>query len=210
MKKKKIFNLILLDESGSMSLIKQPTLDGINDVIRDIKEARKKYPDTQNFISLVTFNSERIVYLHKLAGPSWVEEIDRSDFKPDGLTPLYDAMGAAFLDLKYSIEVFKDAKVLVTVVTDGEENASKEFTADSIRKMVDELELQGWTFTYIGANHDVEQLARSLSIKNTLDFRADAQGVKRMFSRERRARENYRRKIAGGRDEKTDFYTDSE
>jgi len=57
--------------------------------------------------------------------------------------------------------------VLVTIITDGEENSSKEFTGQMIKKMIDELKALGWVFTFIGANIDVEKVAAQISINNS-------------------------------------------
>lgn len=68
--------------------------------------------------------------------------------------------------------------MLVTILTDGEENASEEFNQQLIKSMVDELKETNWTFTYIGANHDVVNTAAAISISNTLAFDADDEGYR--------------------------------
>jgi predicted outer membrane lipoprotein len=80
-------------------------------------------------------------------------------------------------------KVAQDDKVLVTVVTDGYENASREYSSKAIKALVDQLKAQGWVFAYIGANHDVEVVAASLSITNTMCFETTDDGVKKMSER---------------------------
>lgn len=87
---------------------------------------------------------------------------------------MYDAMGDSIAHLRDKTATLTDYNVLVTILTDGEENASKEYNGKDIKAMVEELKSKNWTFTYIGANHDVEKFAQSIAINNTMSFEADA------------------------------------
>ena len=89
-------------------------------------------------------------------------------------------------------QVRESDNVLVTVITDGEENSSQEWTLKMIRTMIEKLKKQHWTFTLIGTdNLDVETMAHSFAIDEHMEFTEDAEGTKRMFERERRSRERY-------------------
>ena len=103
----------------------------------------------------------------------------------------------------------KDYNVLVTIMTDGEENASKEYTGYDIKKQIEELKLNRWTFTYIGADHDVEKFAMSISITNTMTFQKDEANMKDMFVKETKARFNYSERISKNENTETDFYVDN-
>ena len=82
--------------------------------------------------------------------------------------------------------------VLVTIITDGEENSSQEWTLRMVRNMIEKLKKQGWTFTLIGTdNLDVESMARSFAIEEHLEFQQDEAGTRAMFAREQRSRERY-------------------
>ncbi len=100
--------------------------------------------------------------------------------------------------------------VLVTILTDGQENASREFSGEAIKKMIDELSMKNWTFTYIGANHDVVDFALKISITNTMKFEANEVDMKQMFDKEKRARMNFSQKIRDKKDYKQDFYKDDD
>ena len=100
-------------------------------------------------------------------------------------------MGFCITKLRADLKNKKDYKVLVTVITDGYENASKEYNANSIGKLVEELKGEGWTFTYIGANQDVEKVAAEISINNFISYTANAKGTSTMFEHERKSRERY-------------------
>lgn len=206
MQKTKIFNLIILDESGSMESIKNTIISGFNEVVQSVKMVAEEFPEQEHFISLVSFDSTKIKTIHDIEPVEKLEKIDDSKYKPGAMTPLYDAMGTGILQLKRVTDTHPDCIVLVTILTDGEENASKEFNGQSIKALVDELQAQNWTFSYIGANHDVEKFAISVSIKNYMKFETNEQDMKRMFEEEKNARINYSAKIRNNEDEKTNFY----
>ena len=82
--------------------------------------------------------------------------------------------------------------MLVTIITDGEENSSEEWSLKMIRTMIEKLKKQNWTFTLIGTdNLDVESMAHSFAIDEHLEFQQSEVGTKAMFARERRSRERY-------------------
>ena len=89
-------------------------------------------------------------------------------------------------------------KVLVTVFTDGYENASKEYSGKAIKTLVDELKTKGWVFAYIGANQDVEAVAATISITNVLNFEATHIGTACMSERVVKGRTRWFDKIAQG------------
>ena len=95
-------------------------------------------------------------------------------------------------------KVAADDKVLVTVVTDGCENASSEYSGKAIKALVDELKQGGWVFAYIGANHDVEAVAATISITNVMQFHADSVGTKMMSQTTNDARTRMYDRIADG------------
>jgi uncharacterized protein YegL len=190
-KKHQVHNLIILDESGSMESIKNTIIQGFNELVQTIHGVEKQFPEQEHFISFLTFNSMGQKWLHFVDKASKLKKIDNKKYKPDALTPLYDAIGSGIHKLKHFLEGKSDYNVLVTILTDGEENASKEFSGTDIKKMVEELKMENWTFTYIGTDHDVEKVARSLSINNTLSFEKNDTEIEKMFEIEREARANY-------------------
>ncbi|MBR5892653.1 MAG: VWA domain-containing protein [Bacteroidaceae bacterium] len=178
--KKRIFNLIIIDESGSMMGIKKAAIDSVNETIQTIRSAQKNHEEQEHYVTLVTFN-DCIRTVYDCVPVNEVKELTDSSYHPDCSTALYDAMGFSMNALRP--KVAEEDNVLVTIVTDGYENASKEFNRLSINVLVNELKGKGWIFAYIGANHDVESVATSLSIKNTLRFRTDDEGTKIMSSK---------------------------
>jgi len=204
--KHQVHNLIILDESGSMESIKPSIIQGFNEIVQTVKGIEKEFPEQEHFISLVTFNGIGQKVLHFIDPVSKLESIDEKRYQPNASTPLYDAIGFSFAKLRQVVETLTDYNVLVTILTDGEENASKEYTGTAIKNLIEELKLKRWTFTYIGADHDVEKFAASISITNTIHFQKNEANMKAMFAQESNSRANYSQKIREKKDTGDDFY----
>jgi uncharacterized protein YegL len=204
--KVKVFNLIILDESGSMQSIKSATIRGFNEVVQTVKGVEKQFPEQEHFISLVSFNGLGIKTILFNEPVKTLEELDERKYQPDSMTPLYDAMGFSITKLNKELEDKTDYNVLVTILTDGEENDSKEYNGKSIKKLVEEMKQKGWTFTYIGANHYVEKFAMTISITNTMTFSANEEDMSKMFAKEKNARVMYSQKLRNKEDVSEDFY----
>ena len=204
--KHQVHNLIILDESASMESIKRTIIEGFNEIVQTVKGIAKEYPEQEHFISLISFNGLGQKLLHFIDPIEKLELIDDLRYKPEASTPLFDAMGFSFAKLGRVLENVKDHNVLVTIMTDGEENASKEYSGLAIKKRIEELKKDRWTFTYIGADHDVERFAMSISITNTLQFQKNEEDMRDMFPKEKSARLKYSEKIRRSEQTETDFY----
>ncbi len=202
----KVFNLIILDESGSMQAIKRATIEGFNEVAQTIRGVEQQYPEQEHYISLVTFNGLGIKTRLSMQPVASLQLLDGTKFRPEATTPLYDALGHSLTCLRNEVQKLTGYNVLVTILTDGEENASTEYSGAAVKAMIDELSLKNWTFTYIGANHDVAEFALKISVTNTMTFQSNEEDMKRMFDREKNARMNYSRKIRDKEDFKKGFY----
>lgn len=208
MGKTKLYNLIVLDESGSMESIKNSTITGFNEIVQTIKNAEQKYPEQEHYVTLVTFNSNGIKTKLDGARAKDLKKIDAKVFKPDASTPLYDAIGLSVVKLRNEINAKDDVTVLVTVLTDGEENASKEYSGKQLKQIIEDQKRKGWTFVYIGANHDVEATASNLSINNFTRFEANDLDVNKTFKREVVARMNYYDAVHENTTLNTNFFKD--
>ena len=193
--KTRIFNLIIIDESGSMQSIKKEAIDSVNETIQTIRSAQKKHEEQEHYVSLITFN-DNVKTIYDCVQVSEVTELTSETYQPACCTALYDAMGLSVNVLRK--KVAEVDKVLVTVVTDGYENASKEYSGKAIKALVDELKAKGWVFAYIGANQDVEAVAASISITNTMNFEATCVGTTVMSEKLGRSRSRWFDKIAHG------------
>lgn len=183
--KTRIFNLIIIDESGSMYCIKKEAINSVNETIQTIRSAQKKHEDQEHYVSLVTFNDE-VKTIYECVSVNEVKELNDETYVPDCCTALYDAMGISLNALRK--RVAENDKVLVTVVTDGYENASNEYNGKAIKALVDELKAKGWIFAYIGANQDVEAVAATISITNIMNFETTSDGTKEMTDRVNKSR----------------------
>jgi len=194
-----VLNLIILDESGSMSDVTRQTVSGCNETINTIKATQKELGETQeHFVNIYAFQSEGdrpSRYLIKGAHASEVEPITLEDYQPCGCTPLYDAVGATLADLKAKARQYEAAVGSVTIITDGMENSSREYSHAQVKQMIDELKAQGWNFNFIGANIDVECTAHSLGISNYLKFESSAESVERMFRHQSISQKRYMENI---------------
>ena len=209
-KKHQVHNLIILDESGSMEPIKTTIIQGFNELVQTIQGIERQFPEQEHFISFISFNGLGQKLLHFIDPVSKLKQIDDKTYQPDATTPLFDAMGFSINKLKHSLQGQTDYNVLVTILTDGEENASKEYSGNNIKILVEELKQNRWTFTYIGTDHDVEKTANSLSINNTMIFEKNDADIKRMFMKEHSARFKYSEKIRLDEDTSSNYFDEKE
>ena len=195
-----IYNLIIVDESGSMSHLREATLSGINETIGTIKSAQKEFSETQEHtLTLVTFDSDsnRPDVRTMIDNQSIMEVKEFRDYMPTGCTPLYDAMGQSLTKLHTAIKGDVDATAVVTVLTDGLENASHEWNAQSLRMLIEQLKEEGWSFSYMGSAHNVKEVTDLLSIENVVEFSHDQLGAAHTWGRERSSRRSYYQRMNG-------------
>lgn len=184
--KSKIHNLLIVDESGSMTSIYQTALDGMNETLQSIRDTFRQYPEQKQEVTLVTFDDNHYNEIFRSTPVEKTRDLTKKDYRPCGCTPLFDAVGRAVTTL--SKEVKEGEGVLVTIITDGMENASCEYTLQDIKNLIEQFTEKGWLFTYIGANQDAMTVGKTMSINATLNFDANDVGMKEMWIKERRAR----------------------
>jgi hypothetical protein len=174
--------LLVLDKSGSMGVVRDTTLKGLNEQIQEIKNLEKKFPNQKYYITLVTFDSAvKTVYSDVPA--SKMKELTKEDYVPGGMTALHDAIGVGITNLRTRIQGkldSGDASALVVIMTDGEENSSSEYNSEKIKSLITELEKTNlWTISFIGANQDSVLTARSfgISASNTVNYVPSVDGT---------------------------------
>jgi len=194
--KTKIFNVVILDQSGSMSSIREAAVSGLNETIAGIRKAQETYTDSQeHYFSLVAFCGCEKRKIYDKVPALEIGPLSTHDYRPCCTTPLYDAMGFTLNDMRHHVEQLDNAMVVVTIITDGLENASREYTGMDVKKLVEDLRKQGWTFTYMGANQDAVEVAFTLSIRNARNFDYNDAGTVACMVKDSSTRMNLFRRI---------------
>ena len=213
--KRKAFIAFVIDESGSMDLGKDATLRGINEQIQMIKNTFKDSKDVEPIVSLVKFNEKvNSVFVNK--GLDELKELTNDDYRPNGATAMYDGVGYMLNILGQTDGIDEeDNSVLVVVVSDGEENSSKEHNSESIAKRVGEYnETKRWTFTYLGANQDLSVVSQKTNMYagNTRTFNSSSsQGYDTAFHSHNLSFGSYINNVSRGEVQSvSDFYSSLE
>ncbi len=180
MSKKGLTEIIaIIDKSGSMGKLKSRTIEGFNTFLKEQKEL-----EGEARFSLILFSSkgyEKIIY--DSIDIQKVDELTDSNYICGGTTALYDAIGKTIKAQKDRIKTLseeeKPKKILVIVLTDGEENDSGFYDKDKVFKMIKKKEEKGWVFLYLGANQDSFVEGGKIGIKRgqTLNYSATSDGM---------------------------------
>lgn len=172
---------LLLDRSGSMGSVQQATIDGYNEYINSLKDDGGKYK-----VSLTLFDSDHTGKLclekrHDAVNIDDVPELTTETYQPRGGTPLIDAFCTTLND----VTTRADEKNLFVVLTDGEENMSKEYKSSDMKRLKKKFENKGnWSFVYIGANQDAWAIAKDwgYSLNNVSNYNSTVKGTGAAFA----------------------------
>ncbi|MBQ2187571.1 MAG: hypothetical protein II401_03295 [Bacteroidales bacterium] len=176
--KTKVFDLIVLDMSGSMGMIQPYVVAGFNSFIDGLRSANQQFSATQeHYLTLYVFNEEFKKYVYNNIPIDSASYITMYDYKPFSFTPLYDAMGTAISDMITETDTLSEYSVMVTIITDGMENASLYYTKDTITQMIKSLSDKGWSFTYFGTDREVLRQAIDLNIDSVYFFERSNSGI---------------------------------
>jgi uncharacterized protein YegL len=169
MKNKKTYYLLILDRSGSMQDCAGETISGFNEQIQMISDLQKRHPEQEFRVSLTVFN-HMVEHAFETVDIHHVKELSHHNYIPGGSTALLDAIGGSVIRLKHAIndEIERDeATAVVVILTDGYENASKEFSFERVSKMIKELEKSdSWTFSFLGTMYDSIETANKMNIRS--------------------------------------------
>lgn len=113
--KTQVYNVVILDKSGSMSSIRRAAVDGFNETLAGIQKAQEKFSETQqHYISLVAFCSCEMRKLYDKTPVAEALPLDYEEYQPCCCTPLYDAMGFTLTDIRKHVAGLNNAMVVVT------------------------------------------------------------------------------------------------
>lgn len=174
---------VVMDESASMGHLRKETIEGFNTLVEG-----QKAVEGQALLSLVKFSNQPTV-IYDAVPLETVKPMDDSQYRPSGFTALLDAVGLTITSAGQKFEALPEderpSKVIVVIVTDGEENASKEYRdAERIRQMVKhQTEVYGWEFVFLGANIDAVQAGADLGVSslNTVNYQASDKGTRSLY-----------------------------
>ncbi|MDE5675508.1 MAG: VWA domain-containing protein, partial [Muribaculaceae bacterium] len=132
MEKTTVFNLIILDESGSMIPLSEQTIEGCNETLNLIRSLEEKHGDSQrNLVSIYLFQGDSEVqsrYVYHNRPINEISNMNPDSYRPWGSTPLLDAVGSTLSELLTVAATHEDSTGIVTIITDGMENSSHEFS----------------------------------------------------------------------------------
>ena len=170
--KTKVFDLVILDMGGSMDTIRQSVVDGFNTLIEGLRLANKRFSGTQeHYLALCVFNTFGMGYVYYNLPIDSVPLLTNDLYIPIGGTPLYDAMGVSISSMMEDVDTLSEYSVMVTIISDGLENASRFYSKTLVSWMVNELSEKGWSFSYMGTDEEVMEQAMKLNIDSVLYFK---------------------------------------
>jgi len=199
MKKNYTHLAVILDRSGSMESIRGDVIGGFNAFL-----AEQRAGEGTATLSLIQFDGQEPYHpVHDFRQIATVPELNQRTYVPRGSTPLLDAVGQTLAQTEAMLfgmeKKQRPGNVVVVVITDGMENASREYTAAQVRKLVDEKSAAGWQFVFLSSDLSAVEDAAAYGFggQATMAFDQDANGAANMFaSTSERVRE-YRSGAAG-------------
>jgi uncharacterized protein YegL len=169
--------LVVLDRSGSMAPRTAATIDGFNEFISGLR----RDAEGDVLVTLVQFDHD-VMTSYAETPLADVRDLDTDTYVIGGSTALYDAVGEGIKVIENRIR--KDDKVNVTIMTDGQENASSEHTRESINALMDIKRDAGWEFNFLGAGQAAWRGAGALgiSLDNAIMYDGSADDTKQIFA----------------------------
>ena len=177
--KKNLTELVfILDKSGSMAGLEKDTIGGFNSMLQ-----KQKGVEGECRITTVLFDN-RYELLHDRIDIRAVGSMTEKEYQVGGSTALLDAMGRTIQKLvnvqKSTAEAYRAENVMFVIITDGEENSSREFSAERVKAMIErEKKGYGWEFVFLGANIDAVETAGRFGIDpdRAVDYVPDSAGT---------------------------------
>lgn len=166
----------VLDKSGSMDSKLADTIGGFNTYLKSLREDTK----TDYKFSLTLFDT-RFEERHVLIPLEDVPELSNANYIPGGGTALYDAIGRSVTSIESKGD--KVGKVVCVILTDGEENSSREYSLAAVRGLITRKEQQGnWTFIFLGADLGAFAVGDQMGVKTANSVVYDANNVRAVYS----------------------------
>ncbi len=176
MKEKTTEVVFILDRSGSMAGLESDTIGGFNGMLKKQKEEAGKA-----YLTTVLFD-DRYELLHNRIDITEARELTDKEYYVRGCTALLDAVGYTIQKIMH--EKDEDSNVIFIITTDGYENASREYSYSSLKKLIDRMKKKGWEFIFLGANIDARETAGKFGVdaNRAVDFHNDSQGIETNYA----------------------------
>lgn len=188
----------IIDQSSSMSSSRNQVIDLFNELTEEIKtqhSTSENKSTTQQLVGLCVFDGQEIAHRLFNRNIDQLMPLTHADYQPKSMTPLFDAIGSTIhmQDAYWEGAELSEYDVLVTILTDGMENVSKNFNAKSIQELIKQHESANWTFTYMGAHGQVHEEVQNLAMsqKNATRFDKSQDGFDSLIIKEKEARKRY-------------------
>lgn len=187
----------LLDISGSMSSIREDSIGGFNTFLQQQQESK-----IGNAFLTVHLFDNKFETLYENLPIHDVKPLTAAQFVPRGSTALTDALGKTLTDLL----AVNNKNNIIVILTDGGENASKTFTAESVRKLTTQCEEKNWQFIYLGANQDSFSVTSNYGITKgfTANYVASAVGTRAAYASASSSTMNSRSRMVNSADIKAE------
>ena len=174
--------VFILDRSGSMAGLEGDTIGGFNGMLE-----KQRQEEGEAYVSTVLFDNESSV-IHDRLPLDRVPRLTNREYYVRGCTALLDAVGSAISHIatvhKYAREEDRPEKTLFVITTDGMENASRRYTYEKVRSLIEKQKREyGWEFLFLGANIDAAREAARFGIHpdRAVDYRADRRGTRVIY-----------------------------
>lgn len=187
----KIYNLVILDRSGSMTPLREVAVQGYNETLEVIRNAQQQYNlEQQNLVTLTLFNHE-ITDIFDCDTVQNMSNLLLTEYQPIGATAMLDAIGISLTKLRDKLDNLQNATAVVTIISDGEENSSSQYRYKDVAKLIDELKNQGVMFVFMGTNQNVEMVSSALHIDDYKVFAYSTEGMKEAWNSGMKASADY-------------------
>jgi len=173
--------VMIVDRSGSMSDLTDVVIKGYNSLLKEMKDSKK------NINVTTIFFNDSITILNENASINEIKRLTKKDYIPQGCTALLDSIGKgiSIIDNKYKNKKDQPSRILISIMTDGYENDSKEYSYKTIKSLIESRTKKGYEFLFQAGNIDVMKEADSLGIKrdNAIKMECCSAGIGRAFNK---------------------------
>lgn len=172
--------VFVLDDSASMQSCREATISGFNEFLENQKKDAEE-TGIKTFVSLYKFDGSNVNVVFERVSINEVEPLNERTYNPRGMTNLYDAIGGVMMKINLHLSERKKKKrdsIIVTILTDGHENASSTFNSADVKQMVEKAEGKNWGFMFLGANINAFDAGASLGFgaQNTMQYTTNNMG----------------------------------